>query len=64
MTILFSWIVSLLLAAYVAGEKGHSHKWWAIAGFLCGPFGLLAACGLPDRRTHKLLKEIKELELL
>lgn len=46
------------LTEIVAGKKGFplSGGWFA-AGFFLGPIALIAAAGLPDLATRKLLRE-------
>ncbi|MCX5950719.1 MAG: hypothetical protein NT158_06025 [Cyanobacteria bacterium] len=46
------------LAFAVAESKGHRTWIWLLTAFLLGPLGLLAAVGLSDRKTHRLLASI------
>jgi hypothetical protein len=46
------------LAFAVAESKGHRTWMWLLTAFLLGPLGLLAAVGLSDRKTHRLLASI------
>jgi len=46
------------LAFAVAESKGHRTWIWLLVAFLLGPLGLLAAVGLSDRKTHRLLASI------
>jgi hypothetical protein len=40
------WLVSVLLAAYIAGTKQRS-TWWALLGLLLGPLGAIIVALLP-----------------
>jgi len=55
-------IVLLLIcpvaSAKVADSKGRSAGGWALAGFLLGPLGLLAACGAGDKIQQDALQRI------
>ena len=51
-------VVSALLSSSVAGTKGWSSIRWFLAGFFFGPFGLIAAVGLPDRRVRTFLRHL------
>jgi len=44
------------LASAITIEKGWNNTNWFLAGFLFGPLGLLAAAGMPDRRSQKYLR--------
>ena len=44
----------------VADSKGHAQLPWFLAGFLFGPIGLIAACGLGDKRMSRTLRRIAE----
>jgi len=46
------------LAFAVVESKGHRSWIWLLVAFLLGPLGLLAAVGLSDRKTHRLLANI------
>jgi hypothetical protein len=46
------------LAFAVADSKGHRPWIWLLVTFLLGPLGLLAAVGLSDRKSHRLLASI------
>ncbi len=46
------------LSSQVAASKGYDSSSWFWAGLLLGPFGLIAICGMPDRRTRRYLREI------
>lgn len=50
----------LYLSSTVAHEKGHNEGHWALVGLIFGPLGVIAAAGLPDLRTRRLLKELTE----
>lgn len=54
-------LVNAFFSAPVAKEKGYRDWVWYLNGLIFGPIGLLAACGLPDRLTHKRLKDIEDL---
>lgn len=43
------WVICGILAAIVAGKKGHSGCLWLLLGLPLGPLALLAAVGLPDK---------------
>jgi hypothetical protein len=49
-------VLCAFLSSSVAGEKGWSQANWFFAGFLFGPFGLLAVVGMPDRRMRSYLR--------
>lgn len=57
LVIIFAFVFGSL-AGHVAGSKGCDSGSWSVIGFLLGPIGLIAACGLPDRRLHGYLKSI------
>jgi len=57
LVIIFAFVFGSL-AGHVAGSKGCDSGSWSVIGFLFGPIGLIAACGLPDRRLHGYLKSI------
>jgi len=42
----------------VADSKGHSQVAWFFAGFLFGPVGLIAVCGLGDNRMRSTPRRI------
>ena len=44
----------------VADSKGHAQLPWFLAGFLFGPIGLIASCGLGDKRMSRTLRRIAE----
>jgi hypothetical protein len=46
------------LSALVAGTKGWNESVWFLIGFLFGPFGLIAAAGMPDRRVRTFLRHL------
>jgi len=51
-------VISGVLASNIASAKGWSGLNWFLAGFLFGPFGLVAAAGLPDRRLRVYLRHL------
>jgi hypothetical protein len=51
-------IVCGSLSSSVAESKGCSSGPWFWAGLFLGPIGLIAACGMPDRRLRHYLREI------
>ena len=59
-------LISAVLAVFgmfsmnVADSKGHSQVAWFFAGFLFGPVGLIAACGLGDKRMSRTIRRIAE----
>lgn len=55
------WIPMAAMAATVANNKGWSGTNWFFAGLFFGPFGLLAAVGLPDRSTRQKLQQLIDL---
>jgi len=54
--VLFVGVLCGALASAITGEKGWNSTNWFLTGLLFGPFGLLAAAGMPDRRTQKYLR--------
>ena len=46
------WLGVAILTGFVADYKGFSRGWWFVLGLVFGPFGLLGAAGLPDRRPE------------
>ena len=46
-------LISAGLSKTVAVQKARNSNRWAVAGFLFGPLGLIAAAGMPDR--HQIL---------
>jgi len=48
------------LASSVASAKGLNAGVWAVTGFLFGPFGLIAAAGMPDLKQRRYLRHIAE----
>lgn len=57
---LFIGIICGSFANHISILKGWDGASWFLLGLLFGPFALLAACGLPDRRTHRYLRAIGE----
>ena len=50
--ILFLWLLTGIVTGVVASDKGHGFGSWALAGFLLGPIGLIAAAGLSDQKLR------------
>ena len=44
----------------VADSKGHSQVAWFFAGLFFGPIGLIAACGLSDKRMSRTIRRLAE----
>ena len=56
--VFFAMVISFaMLSAKVAGQKGFNPVDWGTAGVFLGPIALIAAAGLPDLTTRKLLRE-------
>jgi hypothetical protein len=55
-------VLSAFLTDAVAKSKGHNWESWAAVGFWFGPFGLLAAVGLGDVKTQRLLQLLADPE--
>ena len=58
-------LICPIASAKVADSKGRSAGGWALAGFLLGPLGLLAACGAGDKIQQDALLKLaaaKEVE--
>jgi len=53
-------LISAGLSKTVAAQKARNSNRWAIAGFLFGPLGLIAAVGLPDRHQIVYLRYLAE----
>lgn len=53
-------LISAGLSKTVAAQKARNSKRWAIAGFLFGPLGLIAAVGMPDRHQIVYLRYLAE----
>ena len=53
------WLAVPGMAAHVAGAKGGDATSWFFLSLLFGPFALLAAVGLPDRKLHRLLSDFR-----
>ncbi len=50
--IFFLWLMTGIVTGVVASDKGHGFGSWALAGFLLGPIGLIAAAGLSDQKLR------------
>ena len=46
--VLIAHLISAGFSKTVAAQKERNSKRWAVAGFLFGPLGLIAAVGMPD----------------
>jgi len=61
--IFFFWLICGLVVGIIASNRGHNGCLWSLAGFLLGPFALLATIGLSDRniarRQDELLDETR-----
>lgn len=51
-----------VLCNRLASAKGLPQEPWMWAGFLLGPLALIAAAGMPDRKTRSLIKESNQQE--
>jgi hypothetical protein len=55
---IFLWVfISIVCGSFssgVARQKGYSRRPWFLGGLLFGPFALIAAAGLPDKRLWSL----------
>ena len=49
-----------MLSKTVAAQKARNSNRWAVAGFLFGPLGLIAAVGMPDRHQIVYLRYLAE----
>ena len=58
--VLVSHLISAGLSKTVAAQKARNSKRWAVAGFLFGPLGLIAAVGMPDRHQIVYLRFLAE----
>ena len=62
--IVFGLRLSALFSGIIANEKDYDADEWSNLGTFCGPFALIGACGLPDKRKHRLhglLEDIKDI---
>ena len=57
---LLIWLMSALMSALVAGDKGHSGTLWGLIGLFAGPLGVVGAAGLSDRKLHGYLQFLAE----
>jgi hypothetical protein len=53
-------IICMVLSGHVAQEKGYDGVGWGIAGIFFGPFVLIAAAGLPDRKLRASIRSMAE----
>ena len=53
-------LISAGLSKTVAAQKARNSNRWAVAGFLFGPLGLIAAVGMPDRHQIVYLRYLAE----
>jgi hypothetical protein len=56
--LLLIFFICPIASAKVAGSKGRNAGGWALAGFLLGPIGLLAACGAGDKIQQNALLDL------
>ena len=49
-------LISAGLSKTLAAQKARNSNRWAVAGFLFGPLGLIAAVGMPDRHQIVYLR--------
>ena len=54
------WLLTGITTGVVASDKGHGFGSWAIAGFLLGPLGLIAAAGLSDQKLREYIRRTIE----
>ena len=59
--VLVAHLISAGLSKTVAAQKARNSNRWAVAGFLFGPLGLIAAVGMPDRHQIVYLRYLAEL---
>ena len=50
------WIPCAFFCSNLANDKEHEGSSWFVAGLLFGPFGLMAAAGLSNRRLRRYLR--------
>lgn len=55
---IFFGLICGALSSVIAESKGCDPGSWFCVGLLLGPFGLIAICGMPDRRLRRYLREI------
>ena len=53
-------LISAGLSKTVAVQKARNSNRWAVAGFLFGPLGLIAAAGMPDRHQIVYIRYLAE----
>ena len=58
--VLIAHLISAGLSKTVAAQKARNSSRWAVAGFLFGPLGLIAAVGMPDRHQIVYLRYLAE----
>ena len=58
--VLIAHLISTGLSKTVAAQKARNSNRWAVAGFLFGPLGLIAAVGMPDRHQIVYLRYLAE----
>ena len=58
--VLIAHLISAGLSKTVAAQKARNSNRWAVAGFLFGPLGLIAAVGMPDRHQIVYLRYLAE----
>jgi len=52
------WIVCTIYTSVIAESKGHDGMIWGFGAFFLGPIVFIAAVGLSDKKTYRLLREI------
>ena len=58
----YLWIACGAYSATVAGSKGHRSIAWFFGGLLTGPVALIAATGLPDLESRRLLRQPSKVD--
>ena len=58
--VVVSHLASAFLSKTLAAQKARNSNRWAVAGFLFGPLGLIAAVGMPDRHQIVYLRYLAE----
>ena len=58
--VLIAHLISAGLSKTVAAQKARNSNRCAVAGFLFGPLGLIAAVGMPDRHQIVYLRYLAE----
>ena len=58
------WILTGFTTGVVASDKGHGFGSWTLAGFLLGPFGLIASAGLSDQKLREYIRRTIDPQLV